>query len=88
MDAEPEEPNRIVNGNDVLQLVPAFTSQPYPFGDPAVGEGDFFDIIDCDLAKRSPPRNWACGINRSLFFVFTPLEPRSMLLLGWVPLGG
>ncbi|MCH7994987.1 MAG: hypothetical protein IIB57_11170 [Planctomycetes bacterium] len=32
---EPEEPNRIVNFNEVLQLVPAFTGQPYPFGDPA-----------------------------------------------------
>ena len=35
LDVEPEEPNRIVNFNDVLQLVPAFTGQPYPFGDPA-----------------------------------------------------
>ncbi len=34
-DVEPEVPNRVVNFNDVLQLVLAFTGQPYPFGDPA-----------------------------------------------------
>jgi len=34
-DVEPEEPNRVVNFNDVLQLVFAFTGLPYPFGDPA-----------------------------------------------------
>lgn len=34
-DVQPEEPNRIVNCNDVLQLVPVFTGRPFPFTDPA-----------------------------------------------------
>ena len=34
-DIEPETPNRVVNFNEVLWLVLAFTGEPYPFSAPA-----------------------------------------------------
>ena len=34
-DVHPETPNRVVNFDDVLQLVLAFTAEPYPFSAPA-----------------------------------------------------
>ena len=33
-DVEPQDPNQIVNFNDVFQIVIAFQGDPYPFGCP------------------------------------------------------